>query len=179
MVKSMDPATGRCAVVLPQGVLFHSGKEGDMREALVRSDKLEAVITLASGVFYSTGVSACILFLNNKKTHKHKGKICLIDGSEIYTPKRAQNEISKDDVKTIYGLYTDYTDVIERCKIVSIQDVEDAGFDLSVKRYIEKKKQEVVSPAVVHKNYYAALEAVKAAEDKMQKLLIEGGYVHE
>ena len=179
MVKSMDPATGRCAVVLPQGVLFHSGKEGDMREALVRSDKLEAVITLASGVFYSTGVSACILFLNNKKTYKHKGKICLIDGSEIYTPKRAQNEISKDDVKTIYGLYTDYTDVIERCKIVSIQDVEDAGFDLSVKRYIEKKKQEVVSPAVVRKNYYAALEAVKAAEDKMQKLLIEGGYVHE
>ena len=103
----------------------------------------------------------------------------MIDGSEIYTPKRAQNEISKDDVKTIYGLYTDYTDVIGRCKIVAIQDVEGAGFDLSVKRYIEKKKQEVVSPAVVRKNYYAALEAVKAAEDKMQKLLIEGGYVHE
>lgn len=179
MVKSMDPVTGRCAVVLPQGVLFHSGKEGDMREKLVRSDKLEAVITLASGVFYSTGVSACILFLNNKKSHKHKGRICLIDGTEIYTPKRAQNEISPGDVKTLYGLYTDYTDVIERCKIVTIQDVENAGFDLSVRRYIEKKKQKAVSPAIVRHNYFAALEAVRTAEKKMRKLLIEGGYVHE
>lgn len=179
MVKSMDPVTGRCAVVLPQGVLFHSGKEGDMREKLVRSDKLEAVITLASGVFYSTGVSACILFLNNKKSHKHKGRICLIDGTEIYTPKRAQNEISLGDVKTLYGLYTDYTDVIERCKIVTIQDVENAGFDLSVRRYIEKKKQETVPPAIVRQNYFAALEAVRTAEKKMRKLLIEGGYVHE
>ena len=179
MAKSMDPITGRCAVVLPQGVLFHSGKEGDMREKLVRSDKLEAVITLASGVFYSTGVSACILFLNNKKNHKHKGRICLIDGTEIYTPKRAQNEISPDDVKTLYGLYTDYTDVIERCKIVTIQDVENAGFDLSVRRYIEKKKQKAVSPAIVRRNYFAALEAVRTAEKKMQELLIEGGYVHE
>ena len=51
MVKSMDPKNGRCAVVLPQGVLFHSGKEGEMRKQLVLSDKLEAVITLASSVF--------------------------------------------------------------------------------------------------------------------------------
>ena len=40
MIKSMDPKTGRCAVVLPQGVLFHSGKEGNIREQLVRSVKL-------------------------------------------------------------------------------------------------------------------------------------------
>ncbi len=179
MVKSMDKSTGRCAVVLPQGVLFHSGKEGDMREKLVRSDKLEAVITLASGVFYSTGVSACILFLNNKKEHKHKGRICLIDGSEVYTAKRAQNEISPTDVKKLYKLYTDYADVIERCKIVTLLDVENGGFDLSVKRYIEKKKQKAVSPEVVRKNYYAALVAVRDAEAKMQKLLVEGGYVHE
>lgn len=179
MVKSMDPTTGRCAVVLPQGVLFHSGKEGDMREKLVRSDKLEAVITLASGVFYSTGVSACILFLNHKKVHKHKGRICLIDGTKIYTQKRAQNELSPNDVKTLYGLYTDYTDVIERCRIVTIQDVEDAGFDLSVRRYIKKKEQKTVPPAIVRRNYFAALEAVRTAEKKMQELLIEGGYVHE
>jgi type I restriction enzyme M protein len=179
MVKSMNQNKGRCAVVLPQGVLFHSGKEGDMREKLVHSDKLEAVITLASGVFYSTGVSACILFLNNKKERKHKGHICLIDGSEIYTPKRAQNEISPDDVKTLYKLYTDYANVIERCRIVSLKDVENGGFDLSVKRYIEKKKQKTISPEIVRKNYYVALENVRKAEAKMQKLLVKGGYIHE
>jgi type I restriction enzyme M protein len=179
MIKSMDPQTGRCAVVLPQGVLFHGGKEGTIREQLVKSDKLEAVITLASGVFYSTGVSASILFLTNKKLHSHKGRICLIDGSEIYKAQRAQNEISPENVKTLYELYTNYTDVIERCKIVTIQDVEDGGFDLSVKKYIEKKKQKTVPPEVVRKRYFEALENVRAAEDKMKELLIEGGYVNE
>ena len=179
MIKSMDPKTGRCAVVLPQGVLFHSGKEGTIREQLIRSDKLEAIITLASGVFYSTGVSACILFLNNKKAHNHKGRICLIDGSEIYTPQRAQNILSKKDVATLYKLYTDYEDVIEKCKIVTIADVEEGGFELSVKKYIEQKAKEVVPHAKVLKAYYDALMKVRQSEDRMRELLIEGGYVNE
>ena len=179
MIKSMDPKNGRCAVVLPQGVLFHSGKEGTIREQLVRSDKLEAVITLASGVFYSTGVSACILFLNNKKSHTHKGRICLIDGSEIYTPQRAQNILSKKNVAELYKLYTDYEDVIEKCKIVTIADVEGGGFELSVKKYIEQKAKEVVPHAKVLKAYYDALMKVQQSEEKMRKLLVEGGYVSE
>ncbi len=179
MVKSMDPENGRCAVVLPQGVLFHSGKEGQMREKLIRSDKLEAVITLASGVFYSTGVSACILFLNNKKQHKHKGQICLIDGSEVFTAMRAQNILSPENVDELYGYYQSYRDVIERCKIITIADAEKGDFELMPKKYIEHKKQEITPPHIVRRNYIAALEAVKAAENKVNKLLIEGGYVHE
>ena len=179
MIKSMDPKNGRCAVVLPQGVLFHTGKEGSIRKQLVRSDKIEAVITLASGVFYSTGVSACILFLSNKKAHKNKGRICLIDASEIYVSKRAQNVITPENVKTITKLYMDYVDVIERCRIVTIKDVEDGDFDLNVKKYIAKRKQKTIPPEIVRKNYYEALDAARRAEDKMQRLLIEGGYVHE
>ena len=179
MIKSMDPKNGRCAVVLPQGVLFHSGKEGTIREQLVRSDKLEAVITLASGVFYSTGVSACILFLNNKKANAHKGRICLIDGSEIYTPQRAQNILSKKNVAELYKLYIDYEDVIEKCKIVTIADVEKGGFELSVKKYIEQKAKEVVPHAKVLKAYYDALMKVQQSEDKMRELLIKGGYISE
>ena len=52
MIKSMKPLEGKLAVVLPQGVLFHGGKEGDIREQLIKSDLIEAVVTLASGVFY-------------------------------------------------------------------------------------------------------------------------------
>ena len=179
MIKSMDTKNGRCAVVLPQGVLFHVGKEGSIREQLVRSDKLEAVITLASGVFYSTGVSACILFLNNNKAHNHKGRICLIDASNIYAAMRAQNVITPENVETIFKLYQDYDDVLEQCKIVTIKDVEDAGFDLSVKKYIEKKTIEMVPPEIVRKRFYEALDSVRKAERKLQTLLIEEGYINE
>ena len=179
MVKSMDPEKGRCAVVLPQGVLFHSGREGTIRRQLIDSDLLEAVITLASGVFYSTGISACILLLRSRKSRKCKGRVCLIDGSGIYTPKRAQNELSPDDVKTLHGLYANYRDVTGTCKIVTLQDLADGGFDLSVKRYMDRKAPKSASPAAVRQNYFDAVEAVRAAEETMRKLLVEGGYVHE
>ena len=118
MVMSMEPMNGRLAVVLPQGVLFHGGKEGIIREQLIKSDLIEAVITLAGGVFYGTGVSACIIFLNNNKVPEHKGKVCLIDATNIYTPKRAQNEMEEKDINEVYDLYTTYEDQIEKCKIV-------------------------------------------------------------
>lgn len=179
MIKSMDSKKGRCAVVLPQGVLFHGGKEGEIREQLIKSDKIEAVITLASGVFYSTGVSACIVFLKNKKQHNHIGRVCLIDGTEVYTAQRAQNEISLKDMEVLLKYYEEYRDVTERVKIVSIEDLEKGGFDLSVKKYIEKRERETLSPALVRDKYFAALEEVRVAEEKVQRLLIEGGFVHE
>ena len=91
MVKSMDSKNGRCAVVLPQGVLFRGGKEGEIRKQLILSDKLESVITLVGNLFYGAGVSACILLLNNHKAESHKGKVYLIDASNIYTARRAKN----------------------------------------------------------------------------------------
>ena len=179
MIKSMEPKSGRCAVILPQGVLFHGGREGEIREQLIRSDKLEAVITLAGGVFYSTGVSACILFLMNRKRHDHVGRVCLIDGSEEYTAKRAQNEISSENLTTILNYYRNYQDVIDRVKIVTTEELEKGGYDLSVKRYLDKRAQATISPAVVKDRYYQALEEVKAAEAKVRRLLLEGGYVSE
>ncbi len=179
MIKSMKPMDGKVAVVLPQGVLFHGGKEGEIRSQLIKSDLIEAVVALAGGVFYGTGVSACILFLNNHKRPEHKGKVCLIDATNIYTPKRAQNVMEEKDINEVFELYQNYIDVIEKCKIVSISDLDEAGNTLAVNTYIEKKKQEVVPPEIVRAQYFEALENVKKAEAKMKALLVEGGYVDE
>lgn len=179
MVKSMNLKTGRCAVVLPQGVLFRGGKEGDIRKQLVESDKLECVITLTGGVFYSTGVSACILFLNNNKNADHCGKICLIDASGIYTPQRAQNVMTEEDIQRVYSLYSAYEDVIERVKIATIADIREKDYTLAINNYIEKKEQETIPPEEVRRQYFEAYEAMLRAEEKMKRLLLDGGYVSE
>ena len=80
------------------------------------------------------------------------------------------------------GLYEDglaYEDKIEKCKIVTLDELDAAGNTLAVNTYIEKKKQEVVPPEVVRQQYYDALEDVKKAEAKMKALLIKGGYLDE
>jgi type I restriction enzyme M protein len=179
MVKSMDEKNGRCAVVLPQGVLFRGGKEGEIRRQLVESDKLECIITLVGGVFYSTSVSACILLLNNNKKNDHKGRICMIDASDIYTPQRAQNIMTDDDINKVFKLYTDYKDVVEKVKIVTIADVREKGYTLAINNYIERKEQEIIPPAEIRRQYFEAFDEMQEAEQAMIKLLLEGGYVNE
>ncbi len=179
MMKSMNQKNGRCAVVLPQGVLFRGGKEGEIRKQLVESDKLECVITLVGGVFYSTGVSACILLLNNDKKNDHKGRICMIDASDIYTAQRAQNIMTDDDISKVFKFYTDYKDVIEKVKVVTIPDVREKDYTLAINNYIEKKEQEIVPPAEVRRQYFEAFDEMLEAEETMRSLLLEGGYVNE
>ncbi len=179
MVASMDKKHGRVAVVLPQGVLFRTGKDGKMRKKLVDSDLLEAVITLKGGIFYGAGVSACILFLKREKSKNHIGRVCMIDASEIYTPQRAQNYMSEDDIAEVYKLYMDYQDVIERCKIVTLKDIKGKGYTLSTNVYIEKKPVPITLPSVVRDRYYASYKRAMEYEKRLRELLKEGGYIDE
>lgn len=176
MVSSMNSKTGRCAVILPQGVLFHSGKESEMRQKLIDTDMLECVITLVQGVFFSTGVSACILILNKNKSAAHQGKICMIDASKIYTAKRAQNIMTEENIDEVFKLYLNYEDVIEKAKIVEIKDLKDT---LVPKSYIQKKEAEKIDPAKVKKEYIESYKKMIENEETMKKLLKEGGYLDE
>jgi len=179
MVLSMDKKNGRLAVVLSQGVLFRSGKEGKMRKEMVESGKLEYVIALASGVFYSTPVSACILVLNNHKPSEHSGRVCFVDASNIYTARRAQNILTAKNVEELYKLCADYVDVLEKVKIATLDDIRAKNYSLSVSGYIEKNTQETISPDEVREKFLTALQSAYAAEEKVKMLLEEGGYVHK
>lgn len=91
MVSSMSKGKGRCAVVLPQGALFRGQKEYGLRKEMVESDKLECVITLANNLFYGATIPACLLIFRDRKVEYRKNQVLLIDASNIYTAKRAQN----------------------------------------------------------------------------------------
>lgn len=179
LVKSMDPRNGRCTVILPQGVLFHGGKEGEIRKQLIESDKLEAVITFVGGLFYGAGVSACVLCMNNNKPESHKGKVLLVDGSQIYTAQRAQNILSDKNVEELYRLYTDYADVIDHAKVASIDEIAAKDYTLSVNAYIEKTQQKVADPVEIRKQYFAAVQAVADAECRLKELLRKEGLLDE
>ena len=146
---------------------------------MIESDSLECVIALTGGIFYSTGVSACILVLNNNKPEAHKGSVCLVDASDIYTAQRAQNIMTEQNVEDVYKLCSDYVDVIEKVKIAALDDIRSKDYSLSVSGYIDKSAGETVSPAVVRERFFAAFENVRVAEGKLKELLVEEGYINE
>lgn len=179
MVASMDENNGRCAVILPQGVLFRSGKEGKIRKGLVKSDLIDTIVTLPSGIFYSTGVAACIIYLNNHKRPQHVNKIHMIDASQIYTAQRAQNIMTEEDIKRVYQLVADDTNVIDYSQLVGMDELKENDYTLDLKRYIERTPIPIKDPALVREEYFAAVKHVQEAEARMKELLQAGGYIHE
>lgn len=171
MVKSMAPGNSRMAVVMPQGILFRGNEEGRIREKLVKSDLVEAVVTLGDKLFYGTGLSPCFLVLRKMKPAEHSGRILMIDGTKILTAKRAQNILSPADVDHLYQLYIDYKDIEDFSKVVTLKEIEKKEFNLSPNRYVEYHKEPIRPYEEVKKEFIEALEAVRIAEEEFKKII--------
>ena len=174
MIKSMGPGNSRMAVVMPQGILFRGNEEGNIRKKLVESDKVEAVVTLGDKLFYGTGLSPCFLIIRNLKPAEHSARILMIDATKILTQKRAQNILSQEDVDRIFQLYTDYKDVEDYAKVVTLDDVKAKEYNLSPNRYVDYHKEEVKPYAEVLTEFKAAIQAVKDAEAEFIRIMQEG-----
>lgn len=173
MIKSMGPGNSRMAVVMPQGILFRGNEEGNIRKKLVESDKVEAVVTLGDKLFYGTGLSPCFLIIRNLKPAEHSARILMIDATKILTQKRAQNILSQEDVDRIFQLYTDYKDVEDYAKVVTLDDVKAKEYNLSPNRYVDYRKEEVKPYAEVLAEFKAAIQAVKDAEAEFIRIMQE------
>ena len=171
MVSSMRSLTGRMAVVLPQGVLFRGGVEGDIREELVKHDYVEAIITLGDKLFYGTGLSPCLFIIRDKKDEEHEGKILMIDGSKILTPQRAQNILTDDDIDELYRLYKAYSEEEDKSTVVSIDTIAEKEYDLSPNKYVQYHKEDVKSYASVLAEFKAAYQNMLDAEQKFRNIL--------
>ena len=89
--------------------------ESNIRRYIIENDWLETIIQLPNNIFYNTGITTYIWVLSNNKTLERKGKVQLIDASEIYRKLRknlgAKNcEFSPQHIEDITQAYLDFTD---------------------------------------------------------------------
>lgn len=173
MVQSMKPGTGRMAVVMPQGVLFRGNEEGEMRKKMVLTDMLEAVITLGEKLFFGTGLSPCILIFRRVKPQDHSSRVLMVDASKILTVKRAQNELSPENVQEIYQHYLDYADKEDISRVVTLQEIEEKDFMLAPNRYIRYHQEKQESYESVKARFDAAVKAVREAEEAFNRLMAQ------
>jgi type I restriction enzyme M protein len=168
MIKSMAPATGRMAVVLPHGALFRMGKEGEIREKILQMDLLEAVIGLAPNLFYGTGLAACILVFRQRKKKDRKKKVLILDASREFKAGRAQNELLPEHVQHIYSRYREYQSVENIARVVTLDDIAANDHNLNIPRYVEPKNDlEVPTVDGAMKRLRESAQAALAAEEKL------------
>jgi type I restriction enzyme M protein len=176
MIKSIAPASGRMAVVLPHGALFRMGKEGEIRQKILQMDLVEAVIGLGPNLFYGTGLAACILVVRQRKKKERKKKVLIIDASREFKTGRAQNELLPEHVERIYRWYRDYQDMEGIARVVTLDEIASNDHNLNIPRYVElKNRQDVLTvEQAINRLQQSATKAFDAEEKLIAILRREG-----
>jgi type I restriction enzyme M protein len=137
MVASLKP-NGHMATVMPHGVLFRSGKEKLIREILIDDDLIEAIISLPPGLFYGTGIPACVLVINKNKPDELRDKILFINADREYAEGKAQNKLRPEDIEKIDFVFTHKAQYDKYSRLVSKQEIaEQHDYNLNIRRYVD------------------------------------------
>jgi type I restriction enzyme M protein len=171
MIKSMN-STGRMTVVLPHGALFRKGAEGQIREALIKQDMLEAVIGLGPNIFYGTQLAACVMVFKQNKDADKKGKVLFIDAAEQVRVGRAQNYLEPEHVTQIFDWYKSFADVENCVKVAELADLKENDCNLNIPLYVEKTIEDNL-PSVEEAlaELKTAWDASLQAEEKFKMIL--------
>ncbi|MCC3860740.1 type I restriction-modification system subunit M [Pseudemcibacter aquimaris] len=138
IMKSLNPKTGRAAMLWPHGVLFRDQEE-DIRKGVIASDLVEAVIGLGPNLFYNSPMESCVVVLRHNKTADRKNKIVFVNGVHEVTRERATSFLSDDNLEKLVEAYYEPEDHPDIARLVDLDEVKDNLFNLSIPLYVTAK----------------------------------------
>ena len=184
-------ADGRMGIILPHGVLFHSGEEGKIRDGLLfgtdaatgdqPGDLIEAIVGLPRALFYNTPIPACILILNKQKPSALNDKVIIIDASADFGNDKVQNRLRPEDIKRVVSThkaaFDSQTEVENYCRVVSLEEIRSNDGHLNFARYIDNGETEEVVDVSASLAHLEMLDAEEAQiEARLNSYLAELGF---
>lgn len=136
ILKSMDKNTGRCAILLPHGVLFRN-EEQSIRENLIKNDLVECVIGIGKNLFFNSPMEACIMICKAKKPVDRVGKILFINAKDLVTRKNGFSYLEDNHIKSITNAYNNFENVDAFCSVKTIADLKKKDYKLSIPLYVK------------------------------------------
>jgi len=133
---------GMVGVVMPHGVLFRGASEKLIRQGILQDDLLEAVVGLPAGLFYGTGIPACLLIINKNKIAARKNKVLFINSELEYQEGKNQNKLREQDIAKIVDTFDSHSfssesDIKRYAKVVEISEIAENDFNLNIRRYAD------------------------------------------
>lgn len=164
IAKSLDPTTGRAAILFPHGVLFRR-EEAAMREALVKSDLIECVLGLGEGLFYNSPMPAAVVILRSVKPSERTGKILLINAVAEVAREQAQSFLREEHQHKILDAYREFSDAAGFAKVAAIDEIAEKGFSLAIPLYVSGGRDSASAVAVDVDEALSAWRAAGEASD--------------
>lgn len=152
IIRSMK-AAGKAACILPHGVLFRGNAEAGIRQQLVRSGILKAIIGLPANLFYGTGIPACILVLDKENAAARKG-IFMIDASKGFIKDGNKNRLREQDIHKIVDTFSRQADSPRYARMVPYDEIASPknDYNLNLPRYIDSSEPEDLQDIDAHLN---------------------------
>jgi type I restriction enzyme M protein len=148
MVEIALEGEGKVGVVVPHGVLFRGGAEGNIRQKLIEDNHLEAVIGLPAALFYGTGIPAALLIFNKgrqpwEKARSERDKhVLFIDASREFADDKRQNHLRLEDIDKIVSTFKKFTEINKYSHLATLDEIKEAEFNLNIPRYVDTFEEE-------------------------------------
>ncbi|ENM5901636.1 type I restriction-modification system subunit M [Vibrio mimicus] len=125
---------GIMTIVLPHGVLFRGGEEGEIRKQLIEQNHIDAIIGLPGNIFFGTGIPTVILVLKQKRQNTD---VLVVDASKHFIKEGKNNKLQASDIKRIVDAVINRESIEKFSQVVSKQTLRENGYNLNIPRYVD------------------------------------------
>jgi len=137
---------GKMALIIDTGAVARGGREKAIRQKIAEKDWIECVILLPEKLFYNTSAPGLIIIFNKNKPKERRNKILLINATKEFTAGKPQNTLSQENIKKIISTYDKFKEIKKLSKIITLEETEEADFNLSPSRYVSVMDEEEYRP---------------------------------
>lgn len=128
---------GIMTIVLPHGVLFRGGNEGDIRTNLIEKNNIDAIIGLPANIFFGTSIPTLIMVL---KKHRQNDDVLIIDASKGFVKDGKNNKLRACDVKRIADTYRERLAIPGYSRVVTRDEIRANDYNLNIPRYVDSSE---------------------------------------
>ncbi|MBK8116101.1 MAG: SAM-dependent DNA methyltransferase [Candidatus Accumulibacter sp.] len=173
---------GRAAVVLDTGAASRgagnagTNKEKTVRQWFVDHDLIESVLYLPENLFYNTTAPGIVLFLNKAKPKERKGKVFLVNASQVFAKGDPKNFIPDEGIARIADTLIGWKEEEKLSRIVDHAELKKNDYNISPSRYIHTSDAETYRPIAEIVEELKVIEAeARETDEALRKILQQLG----
>ena len=120
---------GIMTIVLPHGVLFRGGEEGEIRKNLIEKNHIDTIIGLPANIFFGTGIPTIIMIL---KQRRENTDTLIIDASKGFIKEGKNNKLRASDIKRIVDTVSNRESIEKFSKVVTREEIRNNDYNLNI-----------------------------------------------